>query len=589
MRGGLKNGVFTTVAPAKWRTASTVISICSGVPAAKCGASTVASAISRFSVGDHAVVVARADLAAVAHDRARRRARRRPARPAAARAARRAPRPRVQSTSSPTICRAGPRRCSSTSARAADERRLVELHQPAEAHLERRVLLRGDQRLLAAVEIHVDEQQAGLDARDVERQHAGRLDVERPSGAHQRVPHPHARTQPASRSRSRDRPCSRCARCRPARRRCGRCVTRKYRSASMSASATRRSTRADVGPCSASAATCSETSSISTSHAGARSAGTSAGWDRPRSSDSVCSSSRDTVPSSMTLPVLVAPGRVEHLADGQALRVARDDAVRRGGSRPGPLTRYLKSGETSISAAALRMALYSCSWCGLVRADGVIARPLAVVQRLAERRACARERPFRSARPRLYGELRHGWQCRRCTYDVIVIGGGHNGLTAAAYLARAGRKVLVLERRHVLGGAAVTEEVFPGLQVLGLLVRRLAAAPGDHPRARPAAPRPRDSSARRHVHADAGRRLPVARQRPRADTAGDRAAFAGRRRGVRRVRQGDGRDGPVRQADPRHAAARSDVARPARPQAAALPRCGVSSGSRATTSTTRSS
>jgi phytoene dehydrogenase-like protein len=49
-------------------------------------------------------------------------------------------------------------------------------------------------------------------------------------------------------------------------------------------------------------------------------------------------------------------------------------------------------------------------------------------------------------------------------YDAIVIGGGHNGLTAAAYLARAGRKVLVLERRHVLGGAAVTEEVFPGFR-----------------------------------------------------------------------------------------------------------------------------
>ena len=49
-------------------------------------------------------------------------------------------------------------------------------------------------------------------------------------------------------------------------------------------------------------------------------------------------------------------------------------------------------------------------------------------------------------------------------YDAIVIGGGHNGLTAAAYLARAGRKVIVLERRHVLGGAAVTEEVFPGFK-----------------------------------------------------------------------------------------------------------------------------
>src|SRR6188472_1253708 len=49
-------------------------------------------------------------------------------------------------------------------------------------------------------------------------------------------------------------------------------------------------------------------------------------------------------------------------------------------------------------------------------------------------------------------------------YDAIVIGAGHNGLTAAAYLARAGRSVLVLERRHVLGGAAVTEEIFAGFK-----------------------------------------------------------------------------------------------------------------------------
>jgi phytoene dehydrogenase-like protein len=49
-------------------------------------------------------------------------------------------------------------------------------------------------------------------------------------------------------------------------------------------------------------------------------------------------------------------------------------------------------------------------------------------------------------------------------YDVIIIGGGHNGLVNAACLARAGRTVLVLERRHVLGGAAVTEEIHPGFK-----------------------------------------------------------------------------------------------------------------------------
>ncbi len=49
-------------------------------------------------------------------------------------------------------------------------------------------------------------------------------------------------------------------------------------------------------------------------------------------------------------------------------------------------------------------------------------------------------------------------------YDAVIIGGGHNGLVSAAYLARAGLKTLVLEQRPILGGAAVTEELFPGFR-----------------------------------------------------------------------------------------------------------------------------
>ena len=51
------------------------------------------------------------------------------------------------------------------------------------------------------------------------------------------------------------------------------------------------------------------------------------------------------------------------------------------------------------------------------------------------------------------------------SYDCVIIGGGHNGLVTAAYLAKAGKSVCVLERRHVLGGCAVTEELWPGFRV----------------------------------------------------------------------------------------------------------------------------
>jgi len=50
-------------------------------------------------------------------------------------------------------------------------------------------------------------------------------------------------------------------------------------------------------------------------------------------------------------------------------------------------------------------------------------------------------------------------------WDTIIAGGGHNGLVTAAYLARAGRNVLVLERREMVGGCSVTEEIWPGYRV----------------------------------------------------------------------------------------------------------------------------
>src|SRR6185369_16476015 len=74
----------------------------------------------------------------------------------------------------------------------------------------------------------------------------------------------------------------------------------------------------------------------------------------------------------------------------------------------------------------------------------------------------ARRRSLRYPLHQTYAACMEGFVAER--YDAGIIGGGHNGLVSAAYLARAGMKTLVLEQRHVLGGAAVTEELFPGFR-----------------------------------------------------------------------------------------------------------------------------
>ena len=101
-------------------------------------------------------------------------------------------------------------------------------------------------------------------------------------------------------------------------------------------------------------------------------------------------------------------------------------------------------------------------------------------------------------------------------YDAIIIGGGHNGLVTACYLARAGWKVLVLERRYVVGGACVTEESLPRLQGLDGRLRQQPVPQGDHPRPALARLRLRRAGAQPVVvHAVSRRPLSVAGPRLR--------------------------------------------------------------------------
>ena len=170
-------------------------------------------------------------------------------------------------------------------------------------------------------------------------------------------------------------------------------------------------------------------------------------------------------------------------------------------------------------------------------------------------------------------------------YDVVVIGAGHNGLTCAAYLGMAGLKVKVVERREIVGGAAVTEEFYPGFRnsiaayTVSLLNPKVIADLRLHDHGL----RIVERRAQNFLPA-LGRPLDPLGRRP--DRARDRQAQPARRRALCRLRPRDRHGGryparthPAGAAEPgvgRRRPRRADQGRQTRPQApafAATPTC----------------
>ena len=155
-------------------------------------------------------------------------------------------------------------------------------------------------------------------------------------------------------------------------------------------------------------------------------------------------------------------------------------------------------------------------------------------------------------------------------YDAIVVGGGHNGLVAGFYLARAGLRTVILERRDIVGGACVTEEFAPGLPGVHGRVRPVDAPRVDLARHAAGAARHPGRRGRPHAQRVPRRRALHRRRRHGHDARRDATLLSSRRGRARAVRRGPR---PVRRrSDP---VLRAHGARPARPERTRSPRAGA--------------
>ena len=280
---------------------------------------------------------------------------------------------------------------------APDEGRLALADQPAQAHLVGRVTLQVHADLARSVKVDVDQEQPGLDARDVQREHAGRLGVVRLADSDEPIPHVGGAIPRHPDLVARGRRCSRCAK---SRRHIGDATARhpevlhrvevdvgdrlQQPRRRWPLHGQRRDLLGDVLDLRVQAG------GVLAEPAQARVRGGPPPHLIVQPRD--CAVVDD-------LATLVAPGRVDYLPDRDLRGVARDDAIHQARG-VGPADDVLEQRRDVDQRGAVANRGVLVLVVRLVGADRVIPRPLAVVQALAERRACGNERRY----PRAWGE-----------------------------------------------------------------------------------------------------------------------------------------------------------------------------------------